>query len=1018
MKKNRKSFILAISCLSVLAGACAFAGINAFAEDKPAQGLSEPLAATARLGEIVQVPDYYQDGVKATANILTPSGTVYSGTQFTVREGGRHIVEYVLNGAVVYTDECIAVLGGADMLSVNALANVEGLKDYEYNPQEAYKGVAVNVTGGSAAITFDREILMDDFSKNDLFFEAIVEPSAVGVADFKQMIITLADPTDESCYLRLTVTDGHADGGSPECIVYVNGAANGQTAGGYSYNEGTGTTTWKTEGIYGAHTHASFRAVTENGYSDYSLKLYYDAEEKAFYMPLRGTKRKVVDFDDPSIFGGNAWGGFKSGKAKLTVSFAEVSGTGTVIFNEIAGLDLRQEVLVDDVAPQLTIDMGREEKAPNALLGAEYTLFPASAYDFFDSNVQITTRVSYENIFTGETSDILVTDGKFVTDKLGRYTLDYEAIDYSGNRTSKSLSFDCIAEAEEIVLTKIPDDFMALVFEPVQVPSEEAVRAFGGNGTLTVTMRAIDPDGEEIALFNASFVPEKLGEYQIVYQATDYYGVYATQTLRVNVQAKESTKFAGGIVLPDLLIAGFEYTIPNVSAKTCYQGKVLDCVMEYIVNGLVLDETRTFVASAADAQTSVVCRALVNDGIVCDEISKIVTVIDGEQGKDQAAYFYNQDGNMQVTEEQESVDLIALQDASVQFANKLKGSSFTFGGTYFMESANFEAFNVTLSDATNEDICLTFKFRVTDKGFEITTPSGQTELFPSADKYFKMTFDCTSGIVSDADGNSVTYADKDDNGNPFVGFADGLYASFSFSGVFGESKIALSWLNNQTLGYRSDNEAEYGDKIGPEIEIGGELSVVAAIGDEITLYAATAYDVLNQVRPATVQLQSPSGQIVLAETVVDKDITVQVTEKGNYKIFYIAYDTAGQRTRLIRNVSVNDALAPTLEVDFEDTEADVGDKIRIPDVTVSDESGKVYYDVFLILPNSEVRFLLHYDNGETTSYLDKDDNRYPSSFKVSDTKFKLESVGKYTLVVWAYDGDENLAKQSFTIMVK
>jgi hypothetical protein len=260
--------------------------------------------------------------------------------------------------------------------------------------------------------------------------------------------------------------------------------------------------------------------------------------------------------------------------------------------------------------------------------------------------------------------------------------------------------------------------------------------------------------------------------------------------------------------------------------------------------------------------------------------------------------------------------------------------------------------------------------------------------------------------------------EKDDFGNPFVGFGDSLYATFSFKGVRDESKLSLSLLNNQSLGFRSENEEEIGDFKGPEIKILGDLPVKVGLNSEITVYAAEAFDVLNQALAPTVEVQSPSGAVIIKEAVADKDIKIKATEVGSYRVVYVAYDSQGQRTRMGQLINVVDSVAPSLEVNFSDVTKAVGDTITLPTVTASDDSGTVYYDVFLSLPSGEVRMLLHSENGTLTSYLNGEDKTYPASFKVSDTEFKLETKGRYVLTVMAYDDNYNLTMKSFTITVK
>ncbi len=1019
MKKRNKR-LLFISLLSVACTACTIAGSVAVAEEAHEAGLSAPLAEKVSIGTVVQLPDYYVEvdgeNVKAQANVITPNGTVYSGSKFTANEAGRYVVEYIAYGEVVNTEYCTAVIGAKDMFTVNALATIDGVANYAYCPDDdALKGVAINVQGG-ASITYAQEITMNTLTKDDLLLEAVIEPTTKGETDFKQVVVTLTDVEDDSVYFRVTLTDGHEDGGSPKFISYVNAAANGQTAGGYNYDNAQKGVHWQQKDIYGTSIFSSFRAELSNGMSEHSFKLYYDAAENALYTCRYGTTVMVADFNDPVVFRSTSWGGFKSGKAKLSISFIDVKDSGRIIVNEIAGLRLTADEIVDSVAPDLEIDLLGESKAPNALLGTEYTVFPYTTYDFFDSHVDVDVTVTHENILTGSKTSVSVQNGKFVTNKLGKYTIRYVASDYSGNETVKEHVFECIAQAEEIVLSGITEDFSATVFERIDIPSTNLVRAFGGNGDLKISLVALDPDGEEIAIENDSFLPEKIGAYQFVYTATDYYGQSASKTLTIDVLASDKTVFLNDIVLPDLLIAGFEYTLPQIYAKVSYGGEVVECQIDYIVNGEKLDETRTFVASGAMA--NIECRAYVGDAAVYQSIKKSVTVVDGKGGKDQAAYFYDKEGKVTVTETMESVDLTVATNASVVFANKLKGESFSLGVSYKAAEIAFSTMNITLCDAEKSTTTVTFKFELSKTGAMMSVPYGQSVEFPTAEGYFKLNFDCGSGIVSDANGLPVAYADKDDAGNDFNGFENGLYAKISFDGVRSESKVSFVSLNNQLLGFRSDYEEEIGDTEGPEIECLGEIAVKAKVGDNVTIYPGRAYDVLNQVDTITVRMQAPSGNIVLAETAADKELQVTVTEKGYYKVIYTAYDTAGQRSRVVRNVRVVDSVAPTLSVEFNDMTKSVGDTVNLPKVTVSDDSGKVYYDIFVAFPNSEMRLVLHYGNGEIKSYLSKSDDNYAASFKVSDTSFKVEMKGKYVLTVMAYDDDYNVTMQSFTITVR
>lgn len=1022
MKKNKKNIILTV-LLSAAFTALTCAGIIAVADGTPQAGLSAPLTEKVGVGDTVEIPAYYaeKDGktVLAQANVLFPSGITYAGTKFTAKEAGRYTVSYSLDGKIIHTEYCTAILSAEDMFSVNALATIDGIAQYAYTENAAHKGVAVNVKSGGE-ITFEHEIDVSKATKDDLLFSAIIEPKKQGEADMDQMILKLTDVEDENSYLKITLTDGGYDGVCPSYQTYINAGANGQTAGGYEGER------WVTQTIYGASVLASFRADMYNGLSNYAIKLFYDAGENALYasyFDIDGTMRKVADFDDPVIFKNTVWSGFESGKAKLTVSFSGVTPEGgRVIFNEIGGINLTNTEIVDSEAPTLAIDLQGESKAPNAKLGTEYKVFPYIVEDFFDTNVKVSVSVTHENVSTGKVTDVSVKDGKFLTDKLGKYTIKYVATDYSGNQTEQAVSFNCVAQADEIVITGIGGDYAATAFERVEIPYYDSVRAYGGFGELNLTITAKDPDLQEITLENGGFVPEKLGEYRIIYCATDYYGTQFTKTLNISVQANEEILFQNDIALPDLLIAGFHYNIPQVYAKTCYGGKAVDCKTEYWINGAKLDGA---VLTASGERMEIECRAYAEGSSKYGSVFKTVTVVDGQNGKDQTAYFYDPTGRVSVAENKEAVVLTASANGAVEFANMLKGSAFSLGVKYYAHQVKMDAFNVILRSAENAEKSVTLRLELSAKGVKITTPFGSTADFPVGTvndeigelKSFQLKFYSESGLICDANNTAVTYVLQDDTGKEFTGFGDGVYAKMTFEGARGENVLSLTSLNNQSFGYRSDNPEDGADKTAPEMEILGELATKAKVGEKVKIYAARAYDVLSQVTLLTVRVQAPSGKIVLNGN-ADKDYEIQVDESGYYKIVYTAKDSAGRQKNETKNIRVVDSVAPTLSVNFADATKSVGDKVEIPKITVSDDSGVVYYDVFLSFPNTEMRLLAHYDNGEITSYLDASDDTYPDSFKVSKTAFKLEMKGKYTLIVMAYDEGFNTTKTSFTITVK
>ena len=149
----------------------------------------------------------------------------------------------------------------------------------------------------------------------------------------------------------------------------------------------------------------------------------------------------------------------------------------------------------------------------------------------------------------------------------------------------------------------------------------------------------------------------------------------------------------------------------------------------------------------------------------------------------------------------------------------------------------------------------------------------------------------------------------------------------------------------------------------------------------------------------------------------EKDYEIQLDQYGDYRVEYYVADNHGMvytETKLLRVVERE---VPTLKVVAIKTEYKVGDTLSIPKYELSDNSGEYMLDVMLIMPDNEMRLLLHDDNGEITSKLSVDDMTYNASFKVDENTFRFERAGSFILRFFAYDGNFNYVTIEYAITV-
>ncbi len=1017
MKKRLICIILAVALFASVAAL----SVLAYAEN------SAQVPSDGNIGDVYELPTVV-DGQTVSARVTTPGGTVYAAKRLELSEVGRYTVEYInSDGDVVATKYCVAVRRPTDMFSTNNYATIDGIETYKYTSSPSLTGVKFTVSSG-ASITLDREIDMTTRTKNDVLTSIVVQPAVQGARDFGRMILTFSDVDDPSVYFTVIATSGNQDTKGNGGRAYIRAGGNGQLAGGYE--ELSGTLEFNTTDIYGARAPFSFQAeVLNNDPSrfEYAMKLCYDSDENALYLAngeasLYGKPYRIVDFDEVSNFGTNLWSGFPSGKAKMTVTFDYfINKTGSIIVTEADGIDFSQSSLPDTEAPEITVDLNGENKAPTSYVGATYNVFDATAVDFYDLETEVTSKVYYVN---GENRyDVEVKNGAFVTNRVGLYEIVYSATDKSGNTATETVTMYCVSKHNDIVFNDIAESIETVVFDTVTLVAADDVRVTGGNGKLTRTLTLYTPENQVVDLIDGAFVPTSVGMYRAEYKATDFFGEVGIAVVEINVAATDKPIFIGTISLPDVLINGFTYEFPAVEAKVVQNNQVVDAVVKYFVNGTEITGG-TFVVDSQEATVKAECVAYASGEGETVSISKEIRVVDGEKGVKQQNYFYSEDGNVTATLEKDYVALNAVADGSVSFANKLSNGELSAKFSYLPKAIGFSSVDVTLSSANNTNKTVTFSVTFSSLGLTVSTKSlSSTDFAIKSDvnyNYFTIAYDAATYRFLDVNDKAMCVIDCYDDGTKFEGFDGGIYLSVKFNSVKMASQLFVTGINNQSFGYKYSEDDPVGDVNAPQITINGVYNRRLDLGATLTIYTATAFDVLNQVESFSLSVYDPDNIAVLKNVSPDKEYTIQLDKIGRYRIIYSAKDTSGNNkvANAGTTISVLDVIEPELEVNSKlKTEYKVGAKITLPEFTVSDNTENVYCDVYLLLPTNETRILLHYVNGETTSYLTFTDTHYPSSFKASDNQFIAETAGTYVLTYIAYDDNFNYVRYTIEFTV-
>lgn len=1027
--KKRLSLLACLAC-----GALAVTGLTS--DNFKAAAMENQIVATAEnsvvatqeifVGASVMVEDKvltYGDQQKTVSGqIITPDGASYQGSRFTATKSGIYTVVYKAyfndNGKTVEVDESVQYRckqTGADMFSYNDSVTAS-YAEYAYSTEKTkHAGVAFDVKAG-AEITFNTVLNPTLFDLDTPLIDLIVEPSAIGVNDFTGMKIRVTDVEDPANYVEYICVDGGFVDADGTCT-YVRAGFKGGISGGWMQHSAGDHYITSNTGTGLSH---SFHAYPQTD-PTHDLRLYLDyANKKAYGAPgalTYDTMKFINDFTNKTLYKFNPWEGFTSDKVQVSITPTNFkSASGRFIVKSIAGIDFSQEVLEDKVAPELIVDYAGQDPydLPVAKVGSDFTLFSATAADNYDTDVKVITSVTYRDTENKQNVDVYVKDGKFRVQKAGYYTINYTAVDSSGNQ-SKKIRIGILAEEEvpALQLALKEDTAQAEMFAKVQdLPLVKDLQITGGTGKIEVVRKVLAPDGTEIEVTGREFVPEQFGEYKIVFYASDYIGNQAEKTYNLQV-TDAATKFVETVSLPPVLLKGFTYTLPTVNAIETQNGVVCDIPASVSVNGISCEDF-TFTADGQEAVITYTAQGATGEA---EPLTYTIPVVDGQDTVAQEAYFYSADGKLLATKNKDDVTLSASTDGSVTFANRLDANSFVLQMTLDKEKTNYQTLAITLTDASNTAVSVTLQLHLTKQNGEIVaeleTPDEKVNFIVSNNEV-TLQYANASKRISDIQNNEIGMCETDDNGQPFNGFEGGVYLTIALKEVKGDSALALTKINNHSLGYQDGELSK--DNYDPIINFNSSLISKQKFGEDFVYPTFEAMDVFSEIAEATITIKDPNGETV-------KKVNADVYEPfkidcyGKYKLTYYAEDAWGNSIRLTREISVADDVMPTLEVEqLKKTKYSVGDKVEVPAYTAKDNLEELYVDVILILPNSEPRLLTRNENGRVTYYLN-DENLYASSFRVDENRFKTEYKGEYTIRYVAYDGQYNktVVERKFTV---
>ena len=996
------------------------------------------LSSEVHVGDYQELPmiDITYNGVTKPASkcvVTTPNGYKFEDNKLTYNEAGKYLLTYSadFSGEVISkVVEVISIRRPESMFVFNNAIVTRG--SFAYNDKLSssvgtnnYQGIKVT-SYDNTTITFDKELDFSKLRKEDSFIDFIVEPSNPGKYDVGEMLITLTDVDDANNKVFIRYVDGLIGSGASLRMSYATAYANNQTKAGYDphysvYHIGSDYT--------GTPTSLTFRGLTEQsianegGYKN--SELFFDYSNASIYLKTIYTtvdsKSILNDLDSDELYPTNPWNGFKNGKAKLSITTKDVSGTGCVyLVRSICGYDLSMEEFRDNVSPTIYIDYAGEDplNLPLSKLNASYPIFKANITDNFDDGLSTKVKTYYYDERCAKYINVQNNGKTFKTINPGKYLVKYLAEDKTGNKSEEEVFIYCSLYSENLQIVVPEDNNSYEVYDKIILPSLNDVVVKNARGHVSLSRELIAPDGSSSSL-NDYFIPNMIGEYKVVYSATDIFGVPVRETCSYNVANLSHPVIIDNISLPKVMIKGFSYNIPSVGCKYPSGGQILDGTTSVLINGQPFTPSTYKVESLSPVKIT-----YVPNGSTTDKKEFTVNVInplDGEGKLRKLNYFYSEEGSFTSSTPVGGSCQFEVNDSTkINFANFISSKDLSIAMQLDEATlANYSALELILTDYENQTNEVTFEITPNGQNLALRAPGSSklNVLSCTSNKTFTLNYNSISKTFTDSNKNTVCKIQYFDDGREFSGFSKAVYFSFRLKNVLTSSKVSVVTINNQTF-----KSSIVGDNVGPQIISSDDFDGARDINTELVITKATAFDVLSSVTSLTLSFTRRSdGRVLLSNVDATIDQKIALDSYGDYDIRYTAKDGNNKTSTQLKTVSCKESEPPVLSINLTPAESySLNSSFKLPDVSLSDNSGNARLDVTLYLPQGQGRLLQHGEliNGflSLSSYLNS--SKYGSDFVVDESTFKFNESGQYILRYFAVDNYGNFAIQQFTLNVQ
>lgn len=991
-------------------------------------------------GEEIQIPQHtFLAGgseVTAVALIHTPSGVVYKAEDsFVAQEEGLYRIEYIAYDAqgVLYSKTVEFTVDSA-LCSVGTSRSAVSFGKHSYGNYTINRHAVLASIVSTDKFSYTPIVDLRELTEES-FLEFFVIPEKIGINDTGKINITLTDLYDPENFVTITVKKGvsaQAGAAWAERTSYITANAAHQQPTGLERGKGD----WEIDdNLYTLHkgdvwgANIAFALPGNPGYV--SLEEPNDDPDKvgtqtlAFRFDLNNNilyanNQLVTMLSDSLVYGADIWSGFTTGECLLSIEGSDYNAGSLNLAitklgaNSVADAEqvFASNLFADTAAPVITVDIP-EGGAPHGVAQMPYGIFPASAKDDYSGEVAVSTAV-YLYYGTPKQLRVNVKDGSFIPFAAGEYTLVYTAADRYGN-----------AGKSEIFVTVEPENSAALEVMVSQPKSgsagqiyDIAVPVFANNrGEVQWSATAVCENGSvyEITAETPCFFPEYAGSYTLRYDCNDY--IYQ-KTLELSLQIEKNGKpvFFEEPVLPQTLIYGCIYTLPQIDARLYASGEAVQYTPEiYVIEdgGAERKADYRFVTYAKDT-CQIIYRA-VNDGQITEYCSNVIPVKDvGYNGTYQIVEYFDNDGMVSQVKPK-SIRFVPEGDGSepcsTTFINPVQ--TFDFAIRFAGAGRGFEKINLYLTDPADDSVAVKFTYRQ-NRGAVYFSINDAAEsrlagvVFNDPDAPLALNVQNNGCTVLPTGTTALSYSVETDlQGRPFAGFA----GSWAYLRVEIEQVTRLKQTGVDIFSICGQMiSGIYVDNIKPMISATAAAGA-RPCGSEFVIPAVYYADVLDPSAKCQMYVLAPDGSYavskgnVLLDTTADPSVSyvLPLIQHGSYNIHYTVTDTSGNELVYSYVINSADVIAPDVQILSPVTTGKVNAQIPVAQIQITDnydtalESFTVY--AYVVTPNDQTYGLLDTSLKQTGS-------------------FTVEHAGVYTVKYMVMDSTGNMTIASYQVAVE